>query len=236
MRVWWCSYPTSTGGSMSHGNARLTPAGRLLLVRRVAAGEPQAEVARQMRLSRGTVAKWWGRWVEFGDAGLVDRSSRPLRSPRRTDAATEERICRLRRSTMRGPAYLSARTGVPASTVWRVLRRHGLNRLDRLDRPTGRTIRRYEKAAPGELVHLDVKKSPRSPQGAAGKLTGAAAPRPAAPAAAAAGTPTCTSPSTTTPGSPTSRPATTRRPPPWPGSGPEPRTGSGPTTCPWTRS
>ena len=58
---------------MSHGNACLTPAGRLLLVRRVAAGEPRAEVARQMRLSRGTVAKWWGRWVEFGDAGLVAR-------------------------------------------------------------------------------------------------------------------------------------------------------------------
>ena len=90
---------------MSHGNARLTPAGRLLLVRRVAAGEPQAEATCQMRLSRGTVAKWWGRWVEFGDAGLVDRSSRLDRSPRRTDVATEERICRLRRSTKRGPAY-----------------------------------------------------------------------------------------------------------------------------------
>ena len=223
---------------MSHANARLTPAGRLLLVRRVAAGEPQAEVARQMRLSRGTVAKWWGRWVEHGDAGLVDRSSRPNRSPRRTDAATEERICRLRRSTKRGPAYLSARTGVPASTVWRVLRRHGLNRLDRLDRPTGRTIRRYEKAAPGELVHLDIKKVAKIPQAAAGKPTDAAAPRPAArgaPAAAEAGTPACTSPSTTTPGSPTSKPATTRPPPPWPGSGPEPRTGSRLTTCPWTR-
>ena len=162
---------------MSHGNARLTPAGRLLLVRRVAAGEPQAEVARQMRLSRGTVAKWWGRWVEFGDAGLVDRSSRPLRSPRRTDAGTEERICRLRRSTKRGPAYLSARTGVPASTVWRVLRRHGLNRLDRLDRPTGRTIRRYEKAAPGELVHLDIKKVAKIPPGGGWRAHGRGSPK-----------------------------------------------------------
>ena len=161
---------------MSHANARLTPAGRLLLVRRVAAGEPQAEATRQMRLSRATVAKWWHRWVEFGDAGLADRSSRPNRSPRRTDAATEERICRLRRSTKRGPVYLSARTGVPASTIWRVLRRHGLNRLDRLDRPTGRTIRRYEKAAPGELVHLDVKKSRESP--ARGRLE---SPRPRQP-------------------------------------------------------
>ena len=134
---------------MSHGNAMLTPAGRLLMVQRVAAGEHQAEVARQMNLSRATVSKWWHRWVEHGDAGLVDRSSRPRRSPRRTDAKTEERICRLRRSTGRGPVYLSARTGVPASTVWRILRRHGLNRLDRLDRPTGRVVRRYEKSAPG---------------------------------------------------------------------------------------
>ena len=162
---------------MSHGNARLTPAGRLLLVRRVAAGEPQAEATRQMRLSRGTVAKWWGRWVEFGDAGLVDRSSRPNRSPRRTDAATEERICRLRRATKRGPVYLSARTGVPASTVWRVLRRHGLNRLDRLDRPTGRVVRRYEKAAPGELVHLDVKKVAKVPPGGGWRVHGRASPK-----------------------------------------------------------
>ena len=162
---------------MSHGNAMLTPAGRLLMVQRVAAGEPQAEVARQMNLSRATVAKWWRRWVEHGDAGLVDRSSRPRRSPRRTDAKTEERICRLRRSTGRGPVYLSARTGVPASTVWRVLRRHGLNRLDRLDRPTGRVIRRYEKSAPGELVHLDVKKVAKIPPGGGWRVHGRGSPQ-----------------------------------------------------------
>jgi len=62
---------------MSHGNARMTPAGRLLLVQRVTAGEPQAEVARQMRLSRATMAKWWGRWVEHGDAGLTERTGVP---------------------------------------------------------------------------------------------------------------------------------------------------------------
>ena len=162
---------------MSHANARLTPAGRLLLVQRVAAGEPQAEVARQMNLSRGTVAKWWGRWVEHGDCGLADRSSRPRRSPRRTDAKTEERICRLRRSTKRGPVYLSARTGVPASTVWRVLRRHGLNRLDRIDRPTGRVIRRYERSAPGELVHLDIKKVAKIPPGGGWRTHGRQSPQ-----------------------------------------------------------
>ena len=82
---------------------------------------PQAHVARQMGLSRGTVAKWWHRWLAEGEAGLADRSSRPHRSPRRTDAKIEERICRLRRSTRRGPVYLGARTGVPPATVWRIL-------------------------------------------------------------------------------------------------------------------
>ena len=95
---------------MSHANARFTPAGRLLMVQRIEAGMPQAHVARQMGLSRATVAKWWRRWCAEGEAGLVDRSSRPHRSPRRTPARVEERICRLRRSTRRGPVYLSART------------------------------------------------------------------------------------------------------------------------------
>ncbi len=90
---------------MSHANARLTPAGRLLMVRRIEAGMPQAHVARQMGLSRGTVAKWWSRWCAEGEAGLVDRSSRFHRSPRRTSARVEERVCRLRRSTRRGPVY-----------------------------------------------------------------------------------------------------------------------------------
>ena len=56
---------------MSHANARFTPAGRLLVVQRIEAGMPQAHVARQMGLSRGTVAKWWHRWLEEGEAGLV---------------------------------------------------------------------------------------------------------------------------------------------------------------------
>ena len=82
---------------MSHANARLTPAGRLLMVQRIEAGMPQAHVAAQMMLSRATVAKWWRRWKAEGPAGLLDRSSRPHRSPCRTDARTEERVCRLRR-------------------------------------------------------------------------------------------------------------------------------------------
>ena len=133
---------------------------------------PQAHVAAQMGLSRGTVAKWWRRWCEHGEAGLTDRSSRPHRSPRRTAAGVEERICRLRRSTRRGPVYLGARTGVPASTVWRVLKRNGLNRLSWIDRPTGRVIRRYERSAPGELVHLDIKKVGKIPPGGGWRIHG----------------------------------------------------------------
>ena len=162
---------------MSHANARLTPAGRRLLVERIEAGTTQSEVARQMGLSRGTVAKWWHRYQAEGAAGLVDRSSRPHRSPRRTDLKVEERICRLRCSTKRGPVFLAVRTGVPASTVWRVLRRHGLNRLSWMDRPTGRVIRRYERSQPGELVHLDVKKVGKVPPGGGWRVHGRGSPK-----------------------------------------------------------
>ena len=68
--------------------------------------------------------------------------------------------------------YLSARTGVPAATVWRILQRNGLNRLSWIDRPTGRVIRRYERSAPGELVHLDVKKVGQIPPGGGWRVHG----------------------------------------------------------------
>ena len=150
---------------MSHANARLTPMGRLLVVQRIQGGMAQAHVAAQMSLSRATVAKWWHRWQSDGEAGLVDRPSRPHRSPRRTDPALEERVCRLRRQKRWGPARIGARLGVPASTVRKILVRNGLNRLSRIDRPTGRVIRRYERPEPGDLVHLDVKKVGKVPPG-----------------------------------------------------------------------
>ncbi len=128
------------------------------MVERVEAGTPQSVVAKQMGVSRGTVSRWYSRYRAEGVAGLVDRSSWPRCSSRRTPAKLEQRICRLRQSTRRGPAYLAWRAGVAQSTIWRVLCRDGLNRLDHLDKPTGRVIRRYERDAPGELVHLDIKK------------------------------------------------------------------------------
>jgi transposase InsO family protein len=155
-----------------HGNARLTPAGRKTLVDRIDAGRPIAHVAAEMGVSRATGSKWWSRWLDDGDAALVDRSSRPVRSPQRTSRRVEERVCRMRVARKIGPARISMITGVPASTVWRILKRHDLNRLAWLDRPTGRRIRRYERDHPGELVHLDVKKVGQIPPGGGWRTRG----------------------------------------------------------------
>jgi transposase InsO family protein len=162
---------------MAHANARLTPAGRLTLVGRIAAHprRPIAHIAHEMGVSRTTAYRWWGRYQQLGQAGLVDRPSIPAHCPRRTAARLEERILRLRRRERLGPARIAARLGLPASTVHRVLVRHRMNRLVWLDRPTGRPIRRYEHARPGDLVHLDVKKLGRIPAGGGHRGQGRAA-------------------------------------------------------------
>jgi transposase InsO family protein len=142
-----------------HANARLTVHGRLELVRRVVEqGRPVAHVVRELNCSRATGYKWLARYRAEGAAGLVDRPSRARRHPRRTPAELEARIVALRRAGKLGPARIAPLVGAPASTVHAVLRRHGLHRLAWLDRPTGQLIRRYERARPGELVHVDVKK------------------------------------------------------------------------------
>ena len=149
-----------------HPNAKLTPAGRRILVERIAAGRPAAHVAAEMGVARKTAYKWWHRWLAEGDAGLQDRTSRPHRSPRRVPARVERRIERLRRRRKLGPERIGWRLGMAGSTVYRVLCRLGLNRLAWLDRPTGRVIRRlYEHPRPGDLLHMDVKKLGRIPPG-----------------------------------------------------------------------
>jgi transposase InsO family protein len=152
---------------MSHANARLTPAGRLTLVGRIATRprRPIAHIAQEMGVSRTTAYRWWSRYQQLGEAGLVDRPSTPRRSPGRTTARAEEHIIQLRRGQRLGPARIAARLGVPAATVYRVLVRHGLNRLAIMDRPTGRVIRRYEHPNPGDLIHVDIKKLGRIPTG-----------------------------------------------------------------------
>ncbi|WP_327256107.1 IS481 family transposase [Streptomyces sp. NBC_01244] len=157
---------------MSHRNARLTVFGRRLLVDRVASGRPVAHVAAETGISRATAHKWVRRWRAEGEAGLHDRSSRPHRTPHRTPAAIEAKVCDLRRTRKLGPARIGPVPGLPASTVHRILTRHGLNRLAWFDRPTGTVIRRYERDRPGELVHIDVKKLGRIPDGGGHKVLG----------------------------------------------------------------
>jgi transposase InsO family protein len=157
---------------MSHANARLTPAGRLVMVQRIAAGRPVAHVAAEMGVSRTTAWRWWRRWQVEGQAGLVDRSSIARTHPRRTPACTETRIRVWRHLSRRGPVFIAAQLGAPASTVGRVLARHHTPLLAACDPVTGQVIRarrhsarRYEHARPGDLIHLDVKKLGRIPDG-----------------------------------------------------------------------
>jgi transposase InsO family protein len=133
-----------------------------------------AHVAAAMGISRQCAHKWWRRYCQFGPAGLVDRSSRPRHSPRRTSEAVEARVVRLRREGI-GSDRIGARLNLAASTVHQVLCRHGLNRMDRLDRSSGRVIRRYERATPGELVHVDIKKLGQIRPGGGHRVLGRAA-------------------------------------------------------------
>ena len=149
---------------MTHRNARLTPVTRAELVEQVLVGWPQVEVARLFRVSRATVAKWVRRFREGGSDALLDRSCRPLRSPRQTDQPQEAAICATRRMLAWGPHRIGWRLGIARSTVYAVLRRAGLHRLAWLHRTT-REIVRYEHARPSALVHLDIKKLGRIPQG-----------------------------------------------------------------------
>ncbi|MFD7900608.1 IS481 family transposase, partial [Streptomyces sp. NPDC059743] len=162
---------------MSHRNARLTVHGRRILIERVHAGRPVAHVAAEMGISRTTAHKWVRRYAREGEAGLHDRPSRPLSTPHRTAAGLEARICELRTARKLGPARIGPILGMPASTVHRVLTRHGLNRLAFMDRPTGTVIRRYERDRPGELIHVDVKKLGRIPDGGGWRVHGRQAAR-----------------------------------------------------------
>lgn len=139
-----------------HKNAKLAPAGRALLVQRVVvAGTRRAVVAAAFGVSERTVSKWVGRWRGEGARGLADRPSRPWRSPRALGRRVVRRIERLRRRRWTGP-QIAARLGVPISTVSRTLRRLGLGRLRALEARV--PVVRYERARPGELLHLDAKR------------------------------------------------------------------------------
>jgi transposase InsO family protein len=144
---------------------------------RIEDGWTIAAAAESMNISRQCAHKWWRRYQVEGLSGLHDRSSRPRRSPNQTPARLERRIVALRQSRKLGPARLAGIVGVPASTVHRVLVRHGCSRLRWMDRPTGRVVRRIETNCPGELVHIDVKKLARVPNGGGHKKLGRAVTR-----------------------------------------------------------
>ncbi len=177
-------FTARTEAFVSHRDARLTIHGRQLLVERVRSGRPVAPFAAEMGISRITAHKWVRRWRDEGREGLADRSSRPRSVPRRTPPRGEAGICALRTERKLGPARIGPILGLPTSTVHRILTRHGLNRLsflDRptglsfLDRPTGLPIRRCEGDRPGELIHVDVKKLGRVPDGGGWRVHGRAA-------------------------------------------------------------
>lgn len=144
---------------MAHPNARLTPFSRQALAERVIVGGwPASEVARHFQVSRSTAYKWVRRYRDEGADGLLDRSSRPHRSPRALSDEAVAAILAARRYRRYGPHRLAMLTGHPRSTIYGVLRRAGAPRLDGLDRLTGRPVRRrYEAAYPGALLHQDAK-------------------------------------------------------------------------------
>ena len=157
---------------MSHGSARLTVHGRRLVVARHQAGWRQAHIAAATGESRKCVKTWIDRYAAEGEAGLADRSSRPHSMPTRTRPEVEARVVELRRAQRYGPDWLAAELGLAPRTVSRILRRHQVPYLHQCDPITGEVIRaskvtavRYERSRPGELVHVDVKKLGRIPDG-----------------------------------------------------------------------
>jgi transposase InsO family protein len=140
----------------THKNAALTPKGREMMVCAVVDfGLSNAAAARQFNTTSKTVAKWVERFEAEGVEGLRDRSSRPLSSPSQATPATCEAVEALRRQRHTGK-QIAAEVGVSAATVSRILRRLGLNRLSALE--PAEPVRRYERAAPGEILHIDIKK------------------------------------------------------------------------------
>ena len=165
---------------MAHANAPLAPLGRLHMARfHVENGATVRQTAERFQVSTTTVTRWSRRYREVAATGrvprqadMVDRSSRPHRSPTRTHVRIERKIKHLRTKRRLGPVQIAGRVGIAASTVHAVLVRHGMNRLAWTDRATGEQIRRYEKSRPGEQIHVDIKKLALIPPGGGWRIHG----------------------------------------------------------------
>ena len=151
-----------------HKNARQMPCGRERFVRQVLSGQTPEAAARAAGVCPRTMRKWVKRYLAEGPAGLLDRSSRPHRLYRPTPEPVVARICELRRQRCTGK-QIAAEVGVSPATVSRVLKRHGLNKLTSLE--PAEPVRRYERAHPGELLHIDIKKLGRI-DGVGHRITG----------------------------------------------------------------
>ncbi|PWW23910.1 transposase IS481 family protein [Geodermatophilus normandii] len=157
---------------MLHANAVLTPRQRLRLARLVVEENwPKSRAAEFFGVAWKTADRWAERYRSLGKAGMVDRSSRPRTSPGKTDPATTKRIVSLRLRKRWGAVRLAAETGVAPSTAGAVLRRCGMNRLSRLERRE-QVVVRYEREAPGDLLHADVKKLGNIPAGGGWRFLG----------------------------------------------------------------
>ncbi len=154
---------------MAHGNARLTPHGRLLLCERVEYDDWKlCEAAAAAGVSRQTAGKWLARWRTEGLSGLLDRSSRPLRIALRVVGELLRRVVLLRLRKRRGPAWIAWRTELAPATVYRALRRRGLHRLRAL--APREPVVRYCWPVAGDLVHLDTKRLARIGAGGGRRL------------------------------------------------------------------
>src|SRR5712671_5620891 len=143
-----------------HANAKLGLAGRLALVRAIDGGLSLKAAAAAFSVSPATAHRWWHRWLDGGrqPRALLDRSSRPRRSPRLLAAELQERICNCRRKTGWGPRLVAGATGFAHSTVWKVLKRAGISRPPRAAKEPAN---RYEWPCPGDLLHMDVSRYAR---------------------------------------------------------------------------
>ena len=141
-----------------HANAKLGLAGRLALVRAIESGSSLKAAAAAFSVSPATAHRWWHRWLEAGEEArsslscLLDRSSRPHRSPRQLAPEHAEAICACRRKTGWGARLVAGATGFAHSTVWKVLRRAGISRPPQAAKEPAN---RYEWPCPGDLLHMD---------------------------------------------------------------------------------
>lgn len=158
---------------MSHANAALTPRARLRLARLIVDDRwPVAVAAKMFLVSPVTARKWAARYRAEGPAGMADRSSRPRTCPTRTSEPVKKAIVALRWRQRLGPAQIAGLLHLPPSTVHAVLVRCRINRLSRIDRLVGEPVRRYEHPYPGSLIHVDVTKFGRIPDGGGHRFVG----------------------------------------------------------------